>query len=645
MSVTPSPIAGFAGQFFDNNGIILSGGKIFTYAAGTTTPQASYTSASGTTPHANPIILDSAGRVPGGEIWLTDGLVYKFVIETSTNVLIGTYDNITGVNSNFINYTVQEEVITATAGQTVFNLTTITYTPGTNSLSVYIDGVNQYVGDSYLETDSDTVTFTAGLHVGAEVKFTTAIQTTTGSVDASIVSYDPPFTGSVATNVEDKLAQYISVKDFGAVGDGVADDTAAIQAAITAIETDLALNPALMPSINYEIGQNLTKLVPVTLTGGAGMYKVTQPIVFRRVKGLKVSSLNLIADSSFVGDYLVVVGDTGAFVGVENFTYENSLLNANFVCGGVKFTDTVRCLLFNNEILGFNTNGVYITGGHPPSVANYETIVDNCYIGVVPAGGTVPGTVVLDNTTAIFIERTDNVIRDNQLFKQGVGIKILPAGGNDIIQGNHIYSSSVSPMDVDSYPNVITGNYFDDLALYLRQPYFTVVSDNYFFANTNLATDFFIAIAPKQPNQFFQRLTIADNSFLNIGTAKCESIVVDSTNGTIDFSNTRNVDISGNTFNNVKFMGSKIRQTVTLNAVDQYTFNVANTQFYGNVGQLQYSLYQQIPDPFVPGGGTDIVTSCISGIGGQQAVIKFSKTVSGTLYVECDINTLSDNTI
>jgi hypothetical protein len=235
MAVNLSPVGGVAGQFFDNNGNPLSGGKIFTYVAGTTTNQVTYTNATGAIAHANPIILDSAGRVPSGEIWLTDGLQYKFAITDSNNVLIGTYDNIVGINSNFVNFTNQQEIQTATAGQTVFTLTTMQYQPATNSLSVFVDGVNQYGPGAlyaYVETNSTTVTFTAGLHVGAEVKFTTSSLNSSAGGDAFQISYTPPFVASVTTNVGEKLEQTVSVKDFGAVGDDVADDTAAIQAAI-----------------------------------------------------------------------------------------------------------------------------------------------------------------------------------------------------------------------------------------------------------------------------------------------------------------------------------------------------------------------------------------------------------------------------
>lgn len=102
MTVNISALAGAGQQFFDNNGIILSGGKLYSYAAGTTTPQTTYTSAAGNTAHTNPIILDSAGRVPTGEIWLTAGSNYKFVLTTSADVSLVTWDNITGINGTGI---------------------------------------------------------------------------------------------------------------------------------------------------------------------------------------------------------------------------------------------------------------------------------------------------------------------------------------------------------------------------------------------------------------------------------------------------------------------------------------------------------------------------------------------------------------
>jgi hypothetical protein len=218
-------VGGVAAQFFTNTGAVLTGGKLFTYAAGTTTPATTFTSSQGTIAWTNPIVLDAAGRVPsGGEIWLTDGTLYKFLLKDSSDVLIATYDNISGINSNFISFTNSQEIFTATANQTVFNLA-VDYQPGTNSLSVFVDGVNQYgpgAQYAYTETDSNTVTFVSGLHVGASVKFTTTQQQGAGAVDASQVSYTPPYTGSDTTNVEAKLAQIVNILDFIDTGEHAA---------------------------------------------------------------------------------------------------------------------------------------------------------------------------------------------------------------------------------------------------------------------------------------------------------------------------------------------------------------------------------------------------------------------------------------
>jgi hypothetical protein len=102
MAGTPSLFAGIGAQFFDNAGNVLTGGKIFSYEAGTTTPTPTYTTEAANVAHPNPIILDASGRVPSGQIWLKEGdlTYYKFVLQNANNVLIATYDFVPGTYSS-----------------------------------------------------------------------------------------------------------------------------------------------------------------------------------------------------------------------------------------------------------------------------------------------------------------------------------------------------------------------------------------------------------------------------------------------------------------------------------------------------------------------------------------------------------------
>ena len=97
MSINLSAFAGAGAQFSDANGAPLTGGLIYTYLAGTSTPATTYTTRDGTTNNTNPIVLDAAGRTPA-EIWLDGGVLYKFVLKSSTYVQIGSYDDIPAIN-------------------------------------------------------------------------------------------------------------------------------------------------------------------------------------------------------------------------------------------------------------------------------------------------------------------------------------------------------------------------------------------------------------------------------------------------------------------------------------------------------------------------------------------------------------------
>jgi len=134
-SLAPTPKL----QFFDANGAPLVGGKLYTYAAGTTTPLASYTDSTGNTANTNPIILDSRGEA---NVWLS-GAIYKFALYTSAGVLIWTVDNIN--DSTF-------------ASNATGDGTTTAFSVVNGFTAIYINGVYQN-RNTYTVT-SGMVTFT-----------------------------------------------------------------------------------------------------------------------------------------------------------------------------------------------------------------------------------------------------------------------------------------------------------------------------------------------------------------------------------------------------------------------------------------------------------------------------------------------------
>lgn len=311
MTVTLSLFAGAGAQFLDNNGNPLSGGKIYTYQAGTTTPLTTYTTNSGTIAHTNPIVLDAAGRVPSsGEIWLTDSVGYKFVLKNSNDVLLATWDNISGNNDPAFSY----------------------YTPNTGSL----------------------------LAPGPLTVKSALDQITNEDTGASKIGYLAPFTGSVTTTVEGKLAQTVSVKDFGAAcdwnGSTGTDDTTAIQAAL-----DYAYS---LPGIVEVVNPGASKVTATLILGsnvifrGGSLTCTTDNIPIIKVSKDALNSYWQVKDMG-----LVYVNPQVAFGGKGNaiclgdvntvaYEYEISNVSTNNARSAVSLPTLVGAFAF----LGRHTN-------------------------------------------------------------------------------------------------------------------------------------------------------------------------------------------------------------------------------------------------------------------------------------------------
>lgn len=135
-------------------------------------------------------------------------------------------------------------VETGTGSELVAGVWTLslTYTLGVNNLYVFVNGVWQDVGVDFSETSTNSITF-LGNNLPQTNDNLTAISnlaTTSTVTDAASVQYLSAGAGAVTTNVQTKIRRYEATpQDFGAVADGVTNDSAAFAAAITANKSGL----------------------------------------------------------------------------------------------------------------------------------------------------------------------------------------------------------------------------------------------------------------------------------------------------------------------------------------------------------------------------------------------------------------------
>jgi hypothetical protein len=271
-SLTPTPKQ----QIYGSDGNPLVGGKIYTYAAGTTTPLATFTDAGGGTANTNPIILNSLGQA---NIWLAPSSSYKFSVFTSADVLLYTVDNI----ATPIDYL---SLVTSLAspppiGSTAPNtgaFTTLAATTGTittvNSTTGNITTVNAATVTATGTITAETLTFEGG---GSLTKVPeSAIKPITASVAANALTVTLSATTldfrSATLTSGTVVSRVISSPISVVVSSGSTLGTvSAVQSRIVVLALDNA-GTVELAVVNISGGNDLTEtgLISTTAEGGAG---------------------------------------------------------------------------------------------------------------------------------------------------------------------------------------------------------------------------------------------------------------------------------------------------------------------------------------------------------------------------------------
>jgi len=277
-------------------------------------------------------------------------------------------------------------------------------------LQVFIDGVYQERA-GYSVSGNDLV-FSEAPPVLSTIEVLAWGVNDIGATTANLVTYTPAGTGAVATTVQDKLRESVSVLDFGAVGDGVTDDTAAIQAAFDFAEGGVVF---LEDGKTYYIGTGT-----VVAADGHG-----------HTVGLRIRS-----NTTLDGRGATLTSDLGQATpsGANQF-----LILQNYLGGATSENITVKNTKFKHTGTdGYYTSGLWISGGETSNPEHYvNTInIDGCFFDRTRAGVVIrdnkPTTVPIATNT---IRQISGVRITNTTAKDVTSAVIAPDGDNIYIDG------------------------------------------------------------------------------------------------------------------------------------------------------------------------------------------------------------------